>query len=324
MTNRWYACGALLTMVVVGVPLYGQSSPEPSGEKTTPVLSIPSIASHEVRTEIEERNYAGAESLLVGEIRQHAESPELLDLLGGVFFLDGKYLNSAIAFKREEAVKPLSSESRFSLAMAYVVIGHRDWARPEIEKLARESPGEALYPYWLSRLDYDAQLFEQAIAEARVSVKLDPLMARSYDNLGLCYEAIGQWDNAIKEYQTATKLEREKQHPSAWPDVNLATLLVKLGRLDGVENLLKEALQFDPRFPRAHHELGLLFEKQANNREAIKELLAAVELDPSFDEAFYALGRVYQRTGEIQKAQSAYEEFQQLKKEKAEKKENVR
>src|SRR5262249_37048813 len=130
--------------------------------------------------------------------------------------------------------------------------------------------------------------------------------------------------DAINGYKTAAKLEREKPHPSPWPDVNMATLLVKLGRFDGVENLLKEALQFDPRFPRAHYELGLLFEKQANNREAIKELQAAVEFDPSFDEAFYALGRIYQRTGERRKAQSAYEEFQQLKKKKAEKNENSR
>jgi tetratricopeptide (TPR) repeat protein len=208
--------------------------------------------------------------------------------------------------------------------MAYILIGHRDWARPEVEKLARQSPDEALYPYWLSRLDYDAQLFEKAIAEAETSIKRDPRMARAHDNLGLCYEAVGRFDEAIREYQEAANLERGAQQPSPWPDVNMATLLVKLGRLDGVENTLREALQFDPKFPRAHYQLGLLFEKQANNREAIEELLQAVHFDPTFDQPFYAMGRIYQRTGEKQKAEAAYEEFRRLKEAKAERKEAIR
>src|SRR5262249_28403209 len=148
---------------------------------------------------------------------------------GAVFFLHGKYLDSAVAYKKEEALAPLSAQSRFKLAMAYILMGHMDWARPEIEKLAREKPGEALYPYWLSRLDYDGQRFERAIAEAEASIKLDPHMARAHDNLGLCYEALGRFDEAMKEYREAANLEREGQEPSPWPDVNMATLLVRLG-----------------------------------------------------------------------------------------------
>jgi len=328
MTNAWR--DALLIVLVAGMTAAnptasGQSSAKlSSAVAITPPLSMPSLASAKAEAEVEERNYTSAESGLLKEIRQHPDSPELLDLLGGIFFLHGKYFNSAIAYKKEEALKPLGTQSQFKLAMAYILIGHRDWARPEVEKLARENPDDALYPYWLSRLDYDAQLFEKAIAEAEASIKRDPRMARAHDNLGLCYEAIGRFDEAIREYQEAANLERAEQQPSPWPDVNMATLLVKLGRLDGVENALREALQFDARFPRAHYQLGLLFEKQANNREAINELQQAIQFDPSFDEPFYALGRIYQRTGERQRAASAYEEFRRLKEAKAERKEAIR
>jgi tetratricopeptide (TPR) repeat protein len=333
MTNPWHARDPLSIFLVAGLTVAhltasGQSSARlSSAEATNPALSMPSPGSAEVKAEkadVEERDYTSAESRLLEEIRQHPDSPELLDLLGGIFFLHGKYFNSAIAYNKEEVLKRLSTQSRFKLAMAYILIGHRDWARPEVERLARESPNEALYPYWLSRLDYDAQLFERAIAEAEASIERDPRMARAHDNLGLCYEAIGRFDEAIREYQEAANLERREQQPSPWPDVNMATLLVKLGRLDGVENTLREALQFDPRFPSAHYQLGLLFEKQGNNREAIKELQQAVHFDPSFDQPFYALGRIYQRAGERQKAESAYEEFRRLKEAKAERKEAIR
>ena len=102
------------------------------------------------------RDYTRAETLLVDEINRNPKSPQLLTLLGGIFFLDGKYLNTAVAMKRAEALAPLDDQSRFTLAMAYITLNHRDWARPELEKLARNDPRNALYPYWLSRLDYDA------------------------------------------------------------------------------------------------------------------------------------------------------------------------
>jgi len=99
----------------------------------------------------------------------------------------------------------------------------------------------------------------------------------------------------------------------------MSALLVSLGRLDEAEKALKEALQFDPKFPKAHYELGLLREKHGNNTAAIEELQKAAQFDPSAEEPFYALGRIYQRIGERQKAQSAYDKFQQLKEEKAKK-----
>ncbi len=320
---RWHARVALAVILSAGLMAHGQILPESSSaEDRTLQSSMRSLGAdvhRKVEKEIEERNYAGAERLLLDEIRQHPDSPELLDILGWVFFLHGKYLNSAIAYKKEESLKPLSAHSRFELAMAYIVMGHRDWARPELEKLARENPGEALYPYWLSRVDYDAQRFEEAITETEASIKLDQRNARAHDSLGLCYEALGRFDDAIKEYQKAAGLEREKHSPSPWPDLNMGALLVSLGRLDEAEKALKEALQFDPKFPKAHYELGLLCEKHGNNTAAIEELQKAAQFDPSAEEPFYALGRIYQRIGERQKAQSAYDKFQQLKEEKAKK-----
>ena len=66
--------------------------------------------------------------------------PELLRLLGGVFFLRGNSLGAAIAFKKAEALAPLDERSRFTLAMAYVVLGRRDWARPGAREARRRRP----------------------------------------------------------------------------------------------------------------------------------------------------------------------------------------
>jgi tetratricopeptide (TPR) repeat protein len=268
------------------------------------------------------RNYGVAEKILLEEIGRNSEPQPLLTLLGGIFFLDGKYLDSAIAFKKAEAIAPIDDRSRFALAMAYVTLGKMDWARPELEKLAQTDPRNALYPYWLSRLDYDDMHLASAVANAQKAITLDPSFMKAYDNLGLYYEALGKDDEAIGAYREAIRLNRKRRIRSPWPSMNLGALLLKRGRLDDAGASLKESLNEDPRFPKAHFQLGLLLEKQKKLTEAVQELKQAADLDPTFAEPCYALGRIYRHLGDEKSAKEAFQLFQQRN--QKEKQKNVR
>ncbi|MGO8793144.1 MAG: tetratricopeptide repeat protein [Terriglobia bacterium] len=257
------------------------------------------------------RNYGLAEEILLGDIDRSPKSQPLFTLLAEILFLDGKYLECAIALKKAEAIAPLDDRSRFTLAMAYIALEKRDWARPELEKLAAADPRNALYPYWLSRLDYNDMRLESAAAHAQKAIVLDPRSVKAYDNLGLCNEALGKNDEAIGAYRQAIRLNREQLSRSPWPSMNLGALLLKLGRFDEAGTSLRESLNEDPRFPKAHFQLGLLLEKQAKLKEAAQELKQAVDLDPTFAEPCYALGRVYSRMGDEKSAKDAFQLFQQ-------------
>jgi tetratricopeptide (TPR) repeat protein len=263
---------------------------------------------------IKSRDYTRAETLLLEDIGRNPKSPQLLTLLGSIFFMDGKYLNAAIAMKKAEALNPLDDRSRFTLAMSYVTLNRRDWARPELEKLAQRSPQNALYPYWLARLDYDEMQFGAAVTKLQRAIQIDPNFMKAYDNLGLCYEALGNHDEAVRTYQDAIRLNRQKNPSSPWPPLNLGALLIKLGRLEEAESILQESLRYDPKFPQAHCQLGILLEKQKKDTEAIQELNQAAALDPSYPEPHYVLGRIYRRIGDGKNAQMALSTFERLKK----------
>jgi tetratricopeptide (TPR) repeat protein len=264
---------------------------------------------------VKSRDYSRAETILAKGIERHPQTPELLTALGRILFLDGKYLNCAIALKKAEAVSPLGERDRFTLALSYIIMKHPDWARPELEKLAGQNPRSPLYPYWLGRLDYDAMQYQAAVAQLRKALDLDPTFMKAYDNLGLSYEGLGEYDEAIGVYQQAVTLNRQQPHPSPWPPLNLGTLLVKLGRASQAESSLQESLRYDPKFPKAHYQLGLLLEKQNKGDAAIHELTLATENDPNYPEPYFALGRMYDRRGEKAKAQAALAAFRKLKKE---------
>jgi tetratricopeptide (TPR) repeat protein len=278
-------------------------------------LPLDASARSTLQEAVRSRDYLRAETLLAKEIDRTPESHSLLALLGRILFLDGKYLDCAIAMKKAAAISPLSDRDRFTLALSYVILNHRDWARPELERLARSDPREPLYPYWLGRLDYDAMQFKSAAANFQEALYLDPKLMKAYDNLGLTYEALGQYDDAIRIYQRAVLLNRGQPLPSPWPPLNLGTLLVKLGRHREAEVCLQESLRYDPRFPKALYQMGLLLEKEKKDEEAVRDLNLAAQYDPAYPEPHYILGRIYQRLGDKSKAKAEWQAFQKLKKE---------
>ncbi len=313
--SLWVPVLLAASCVVPGfVKLQAQEHPAVSSlESGLNDLALDPSARQEIEAALKSRDYAGAEAALVHAADQHPKVPQIYDYLGRIFFVDGKFLNAAIALKKGEALQPLEEKDRFMLAMAYVSLEHPAWARPELNKLAEANPRNPLYPYWQGRLDYDSQNMPAAIAMFEKAIAVDPDFMKAYDNLGLCLEALGKNDEAIQQYRNAVRLNREPNIHSAWPLMNLGTLLTKLDRLEEAEPLFRESLQFDPNFAQSHYQLGVLLQKQNKIPEAAEELKRAAALDPSYSEPHYSLGRLYRRAGNMEQAERELQIFQDLK-----------
>jgi tetratricopeptide (TPR) repeat protein len=276
-------------------------------------LPLDPSARHEIEAALKSHNYAGAETALVQAADQHPKVPSIYAYLGRIFFVDGKYLNAAIALKKAEALQPLDEKDRFTLAMAYVSLERPAWARPELEKLAEANPRNPLYPYWEGRLDYDGQNLPAAIAKFEKAITLDSEFMKAYDNLGLCLEGMGKYEEAIQQYRNAIRLNRDHNIHSPWPPMNLGALLTKLDRLEEAEPLFRESLQFDANFAQSHYQLGVLLQKQNKIPAAVDELKKAAALDPVYSGPHYALARIYRRSGDPEQAQRELQIFQDLK-----------
>jgi tetratricopeptide (TPR) repeat protein len=314
---------ALVTFLLFLIPgnLFAQDLQpgETGGADLTSVIQSPLQPA--IRSQLEKvlksRDYPRAEVLLADEISRDPKRPDLLKLLGHVFFLDGRYLNCAVAMKKADALGGLDEAGRFLLAMSYVRLGRREWSRPELLKLEKSHPDKALYPYWTGRLEYLDQRFQAAVVRFRQALKLDSRFIRGWDNLGLGYEALGQQQEALHAYQEANRLNRESTLPSSWPPLNLGSLMLKLDRLNDAESSLRESLRYDSKFAKAHYQLALLLERQSKLEDAVAQLKQAAASDPAYAEPHYALNRIYRKQGQLQNAQVALEAFQRLKKGKA-------
>lgn len=268
----------------------------------------------EIDTAVAARDYERAERLLAEAIARQPKSRELLLQVAGIFMLDRKPLNAAIALKKAEALGPLDNQARLQLALAYIAMRRGDWARPELERLLRAEPGEVTYDYWLARLDYDAGHYADAIRRLKGVITRTPAFARAHDNLGLCYEALNQPEDAIPHYREALRLNRlDGGTASSWPALNLGILLRTRGAVTEPEALFREALRADSAFAPAHYQLGVLLEQRDELAAAIQALRNAVAADAEYAEPQYALARIYRRLGRTAEADVAMTTFTRLR-----------
>lgn len=271
----------------------------------------PATAS-EIRADLSAKAYAKAEEKLYARIQLSAHPKVLLEILGGVFFLDSKYLDSAIAFKKAEKYGVLTEGERFTLAMSYVELKRNAWARDELLRLKRDKPSQPLYPYWLGRLYYDDQQFAEAKANFKQALNLDAHFVRAYDGLGLCEEAMGNLSAAEENYKRANALNREQRKQLAWPPLDYGSMLRKAERYSEARALLNEALKIDPALAKAYYERGKLEESLSNREAAIRDLSTASSLNPNDPSSVYSLFRLYQQAGEANRAATMLARFRVL------------
>jgi tetratricopeptide (TPR) repeat protein len=162
-------------------------------------------------------------------------------------------------------------------------------------------------------LDYDGGQYASAIQRLQAVVVRNPAFARAHDNLGLCYEALHEPDEAIPHYREAVRLNRlDKQGASGWPALNFGILLRTRGDLDEAEKLFREALTYDRQFAPGHYQLGAVLEQRGRLDDAVKALRQAIANDTAYPEPHYALSRIYRQQGRRADADAAMTTFKRL------------
>ena len=269
-------------------------------------LRLPTTAESELHAALARKDYRAAEAQLLQALNADPSAPESaqrLLLLGDVYFLAEDYLQAAAAWQKASRLKPLPEQVRFSLAMAYIRLRRPDWATAALTALHQQYPANALYPFWMGRIAYDAQQYSSAADAFRLAIQLDPAFVRAHDNLGLCLYDMNQVNAAIAEYRRAIQLQQGRADASPWPYLNLGIAEEFQGNLDGAAAAYREATKIDAGFDQPHYQLGNLLASQNQLAEATQELEKAVQLNPSYLQAHAALARVYRREGQLGKAQ---------------------
>jgi tetratricopeptide (TPR) repeat protein len=140
--------------------------------------------------------------------------------------------------------------------------------------------------------------FDQAIAEFRQAIRLDPGIGAAYSGLGAVLPRVDKRDEAVAALHTAITLEPG----SAVNYCNLGATLRSQNKLEESIAALRRAIELDSRLASAHLELGLLLKAQDKRKEAIAEMNETLAIDPKHVDALVQLAHLWQLEGQLKKA----------------------
>jgi superkiller protein 3 len=150
---------------------------------------------------------------------------------------------------------------------------------------------------------------DEAIAEFRKAIEINPRDGGAHNDLGLALMDKGRVDEAIACYKKAIDLDPrdDKAH------INLGTALAREGHVDEAIAECKKAIEIDPNYALAHDRLGaILCDGKRDFDGAIACFRKAIELDPKFAEAHNNLGVALENKGQQDEAIACYRQAVEL------------
>jgi Flp pilus assembly protein TadD len=151
--------------------------------------------------------------------------------------------------------------------------------------------------YYLGRIKYNENSFEEALSAFQRCLKLDPRNVKAEDNLGLSYVGLGRLEEATTAYHRAIEWQEKVLNQDSGPFIDLGSLLLDQNRPQEALPYFVQAIAISPQESRSHEHLGKAYQRLDQLAKAQTEFEKAVELAPEDARLHYLLGQIYRKEG---------------------------
>jgi len=144
--------------------------------------------------------------------------------------------------------------------------------------------------------------YEKAISDYNKAIELNPEDADVYNNRGDAYRNLKEYEEAIGDYNKAIELNPE--HANAYNNRGLAYM--NLEEYGTAIRDYNKAIELNSKFATAYYNRGIAFSYLKGYEKAISDYNKAIELNPESDAAYNNRGLAYKNLKEYEKAISDY------------------
>jgi len=207
------------------------------------------------------------------------------------------------------ALDPTQVDAQVALSQA-TFLGDRDWraAQGTLEKIVQRYPNHATAHLWYASLLTEVGPLEEALAERRRALALEPLANATMKSLGEVLLQTGRYAEAVTAFRNALELDPAYADGHGW----LGFAYLKMGRRDEgiaeLENSARLSHNSLPMVARLAHAYGLVG-RRANGQRLLKTLINRSRTEwvslmylarayaglGDFDRAFATLDDAYER-----------------------------
>lgn len=180
---------------------------------------------------------------------------------------------------------PFTADTRFAAGQLAESQGNLQQAEAQYRETLKIDPKYSQALYRLGIIYTQTRQYDLAIECWRQYVKINNYNPTALSNLGFCYEMAGQLSEAEKAYNLG--IERDPHNQAC--RVNYGLMLARHGRKDDaiaqLQSVLKPA--------EVHYNLASMYEQIGNVDEAKAEYHKALEINPRFWEASARLKQLH-------------------------------
>ncbi len=237
-----------------------------------------------------------------------------LNGLGDVYVALDQYLDAINAYERAIAIDPEQAQSWNSIGDVHRLSGDSEAAIEAFRQAVRIDPEHSAAWNSLGDLYADLERDDEAIEAYLRVIELEPDSAWPYNNLGFIYAKRNEYEKARTLYKQAIDRHEDDQGKAiSWN--NLGDVFVKLQQDKDAIEAYQWATALDPDYAWPHHNLGQVYERQGDYELAIglyQQAIGRHEEDKNQAESWRALGRVYRQLERHGEATDAYQKVIEL------------
>ena len=142
---------------------------------------------------------------------------------------------------------------------------------------------------------YNNGQIQEAIDKIKALDKDFPNVPLLFNILGVCYQSIGQLQEASQAFLNAIKIKSDY----AEAHFNLGLIYQQLNKLDSAVKAYKNVISLTPNYPSAHNNLGIIYLETNQLDSAVEHFEWALAYKYDFAEAYNNLGATLQKQGKL-------------------------
>jgi len=286
----------------------------------------------------QQRNFQQAADILEKGLKVDPKMSSASALLGISLYQLGKYSEARPRLEAALRANPKDDNAELFLANDLIKLGELQSAAVHLQNLSRRQPQDQEAWYLLGKvymqlseqalskmnaIDPNSVLahemsgeimesmknYDGAVLEYKKAVEMAPQQPGTHFKLGNAYWYLGEWDTAIKEFQS--ELVNDPQNCEAQGQIGNILIAQRMNFEEGLAAVDK-ALAICPNQTQARIDRGRALLKLNRGEEAVKDLQAAEQATPDDPTIHFFLAQGYRALGRSQEAQAEMKIFSKL------------
>ena len=144
---------------------------------------------------------------------------------------------------------------------------------------------------------------QKAVEYSTKAIEKDPSYWLPHFTLGKIYQATSSWENAIRSFSEAARLNPERD--DIWYE--LGKVQYRARYYSDAAKSFETSTHVNPKNSKAFYNLGVAYERLEQKNDALKAYQSAVASDPRYDLAYYSMGAVQLGLNQFSQAISNFE-----------------